>query len=295
MPKRLFSIFLIFITIFSFAGCSLRSPKKIEDVVKCSSNSYTCYFDGIKHDFIVELPDTNLSNAPLIIALHGYGNNASSMRLSTNLHEQANEAGICVVYVTGASNPDDAISALSWNSGIGDMSNNDVGFLVALKNYMAENFDTDSSNTFVVGFSNGAFMTHRIAVEASDEFKGIVSVAGMMPAKIWNEMNKDLSISVFQITGTKDEVIPQNLNNSASSSINPAIELVMDRYVELTKADLYATTDIGKNSVLNRYHSEASVEIWDLLIRDGYHSWPDENIAGFSINELIVDFINSCI
>lgn len=295
MPKRLFAIFLIIVTISSFAGCSFCSPKKLEDVVMCSSNFYTCYFDGVKHDFIVDMPDTNITNIPLIIALHGYGNTASSMRLSTNLHEEANKAGIGVVYVTGASNSNDATSAPSWNSGIGDMANDDVGFLVALKYYMAENFDTDSSNTFVVGFSNGAFMTHRIAVEASGEFKGIVSVAGMMPAKIWNKMNKNLSISVFQITGTKDDVVPQNLNKSADSSINPAIELVMNKYVELTKSDLYATTDIGKNSVLNKYHNEASVEIWDLLIRDGRHSWPDENIAGFNINKLIVDFINSCI
>lgn len=75
-------------------------------------------------------------------------------------------------------------------------------------------------------------MTHRLALEASDTFAAIVSVAGTMPESIWENRLEKCDISVLQITGEKDDVIPQNSNGSANYSKAPAIEEVMEYYIQ---------------------------------------------------------------
>ncbi|MBQ6520155.1 MAG: hypothetical protein IJI14_15685 [Anaerolineaceae bacterium] len=48
-------------------------------------------------------------------------------------------------------------------------------------------------------------MVHRLEMEAGDIFSACVSVAGMMPVKIWNARNDANNISFFQISGKKDK------------------------------------------------------------------------------------------
>ena len=316
-------------------------PEKLEDVSLIKDNQYSCSFDGISHDFFVELP-AEPEGSPVIIMLHGYGNNAESFRLETGFHEVAVPEGYTVVYVTGA--PDSAGSGTGWNSGLGDSGNRDVDFLRALSNYISTEYNTDRSRVYAVGFSNGAFMTHRLVLEAGDTFAGVVSVAGMMPESTWESRTSAAGVSVFQITGEKDNVVPKNSDGSAKYSKAPAIEDVIDYYVQENGLALAETIDVGKASELKKYKADESagdkaedeaeegraedeaeegraedeaeegraedeaeskvedeaddsgsghkVQVWDLVIKDGRHSWPDEGITGIDINELILEFLN---
>ena len=42
----------------------------LEDIAETKENAFTCTYDGVKHDFILSLPD-EVENAPLIVMFHG--------------------------------------------------------------------------------------------------------------------------------------------------------------------------------------------------------------------------------
>lgn len=245
-----------------FSGCTMPSRASHRNLTldrfELSDNDTgIAVYDGIEHDFILKLPETS-ENAPLIVMLPGYGNTAEAMRTQTSIEDDANARGYAVIYVTGAPNKEDRTSSVGWNSGIGNSPNKDVEFLCALVNDLCKNYSLDQERVYAVGFSNGAFMTHRLAIEANDIFRGVVSVAGMLPQSIWNNRPDTTNISVFQITGGKDDVVPQNINGSANYSQNPAIEDVLNYYIETNNLTLTETQNIGDNSILDIYTSDKS-------------------------------------
>ena len=274
-------------------GCAGKEPA-LEEIVQEGENKFSCSFDGVKHDFVTELPEET-EGAPLVLMLHGYGSTAEAFRTMVHFEKEAVPAGYGIVYVSGAPDPNDATSAGGWNSGIGAEGNDDVGFLVSLAKYLQEQYGFDRDRTYAAGFSNGAFMTHRLAMEASDTFRAVVSVAGMMTENVWNERNDSNSVSVFQITGGKDDVVPKHSDGTARFTKAPAIEDVMEYWSASNGLSLSETTEIGKNNVLYWYGSEAGEhQVWHLWIKDGRHSWPEEAISGIRTNELILEFLNGC-
>ena len=292
--NRIRMVFGGFVLLFAFlfCSCNMQGKQGLKNITFEDETKFTCTFDGTKHDVILDFPDKT-EGASLILMLHGYGNNASSFREMVHLEEQANKRGYVVAYVTGATDPNDNTSSLGWNSGIGNSPNDDVTFLCALTSYLEETYCLDTNETYAVGFSNGAFMTYRLAVEASDTFEAIVSVAGKMPKAIWDERSDSNHISVFQITGEKDDVVPKYADQSANYSVDPAIETVIKYWVQSNRLQSEIGETIGKDSFLTKYcNSHMSKMVWSLQVKDGRHSWPDENIYGFDTNKLILDFLD---
>ena len=266
---------------------------ELADVTPEKDNKYSCRFDGVRHYFITDMPDVT-EGAPLVLMLHGYGESAEIMRGRVHFEEQANPLGYAVVYVTGAPDPNDPTSAAGWNSGIGAEGNRDTEFLAALARYLLKEYSLDSGRVFAVGFSNGAFMTHRLAMDAGDTFAAVVSVAGMMPQSVWERRAEHSVTGVFQITGEKDDVVPKHSDGSAKYSKVPAIEDVMDYWAAACGAELSGTSETGKGSVLTRYeNSDDRLQVWHLLVRNGRHSWPDEKLSGFDTNALILEYLET--
>lgn len=294
--KRIIYFCLIIALIFSLTGCAFISAEPqipLENIVQEEENKFSCSFDGVRHDFITCLPE-NTEGAPLVLMLHGYGGNAESLRSTLHFEEDANPLGYAVVYVTGAPDPNDSTSASGWNSGLGLEGNKDVEFLTALAGYLQKEYSLDKSRAFAIGFSNGAFMTHRLAMEAGSTFTAVVSVAGMMPESIWAARSEKNDIGFFQITGEKDDVVPKNSDGSAKFSKAPAIEDVMDYWASTNGLELSYTKEIGKGSQLSVYDGEKSDrQVWHLFVKNGRHSWPSEDINGIDTNTLILEFLEA--
>jgi polyhydroxybutyrate depolymerase len=56
-----------------------------------------------------------------------------------------------------------------------------VAYLDQVLNVMVHDYPVDRARIFVIGFSNGGFMAHRLACEWGDRLAGIASVAGAGP------------------------------------------------------------------------------------------------------------------
>lgn len=327
MKIRIISIMITITVLLSvllpLTGCAAKDG--LQNVINTDDHTFTCTYKGVTHICILDFPEggekpegagkaADTEGAPLIVMLHGYAETPEGFRTKTKFHEAACPRGYVVAYVSGASDPNDATSASGWNSGIGlpgkgkqtnrkdqenkgnmdeaDSGNDDTGFLVALAEHLKKEYSLDRNRIYAVGFSNGAFMVHRLAMEANDTYHGFVSVAGMMPEKIWEERKDDLTVSFFQVTGEKDNVIPKNSDGSAKYAKAPAIEEVMAYYA--AGLDHTETYEVGKSSLLSMYTDEKhDRRVWHLFIQDGRHSWPDENITGIGFNDMILDFFEA--
>lgn len=263
---------------------------ELTDVSQISDGKYTCTYENVKHDFIVYLPD-NTENAPFVVMLHGYGDSAEGFCNNVHFEEEACQKGYAVIYVEGATDPNDSTSSKGWNSGISSDGNNDVAFLCSLAKYLEKEYSFSEEKAYAVGFSNGAFMIHRLAMEGSDVYTGFVSVAGKMPERIWNSKNENNNISFFQVTGEKDDVVPKNSDGSSKYSNDPAIEDVIDYWASSNNLIQNDSTEIGNESVLTKYsNDDTDVRVWNLDVKNGRHSWPDESLCGFDMNSIILDF-----
>lgn len=284
--RRIIYLTVVFMILLCLAGCS-STRVHIEDTP--SPGRYVCTYEGVKHDFIVDTPE-NPKGSALVIMLPGAGGTAESFRQTTLFHETACPQGYTVVYVTGAPDPGDPSSPVSWNHNAKKTGNDDVGFLKALASFIHKTFNTDSKKCYAAGFSNGAFMCHLLAAEASDTFKAVISVAGTMSDSVWNKVPDVCNISLLLIAGEKDLVIPKFSDGSVNYSSFPAIEEVVDYYEE--GLEMKAVREIGNDSTLTIY-GDSSREVWYLFVKDGRHSWSAEDVTGIDTNALIIEFLNS--
>ena len=290
MKKFLIILLAIFLLIIRSAWAEDLSGLEVEHL---KDNSYSCSFDGLKHSFILDLPEKT-EGAPLVILLPGYGNTAESMRSSVHFEQEANALGYAAAYVTGARNPNDPISAVGWNSGNGAEGNDDVAFLSVLAKYLQQEYSLDAERTYAVGFSNGAFMVHRLAMEASGTFSACVSVAGLMPLRIWDSRNEENDVSFFQISGEKDDVVPKYSDGSAQYAKDPAIEDVMTYWAASNGLELCGSEKVGNGSVLTKCEEEGTPnKVWSLLVKNGRHSWPSVKLNGIDTNSLILEFFEA--
>ncbi len=266
MQRKLFSFYII---ICLFFLCSCKS--KIKNLTTSDDIHFTCTYQITIRTFFIRFPSNPKASIPVIFMLHGYGTKGETFETQTNFTTSANARGYAVVYLDGIPDPDDKTSSTGWNSGIKNSSKDDVGFLDSLCEQLKKNYNF--SNFYVVGFSNGAFMTHRLAVQ-STKFTAATSVAGFLPVSIWKKRPKKIKTAFLQINGSKDDVVPMLSNGSSKYNKNPSIEQVIEYY----------KTAYSNPELINY-----------ILINGGRHSWPEKKYSGFEVNDIILDFFDSTI
>lgn len=299
MKKKLPVLFLLVILCLAMTACGKKRELKEYTVLSTDrENEYDFIYDELKHRIVVCEPEQTDGDTAVLLMLHGYGGNASAFKRETGMDEQATLRNYIVVYVTGVSDKNDPTSAGGWNSDIasenGEYVKDDVGMLAALVSYIQEEYKLDSDKAFVAGFSNGGFMMFRLAVEAQDVFSACASVAGKVPEGTWNvykDKNK-VTAGFLQINGTSDDVVPMRLNDSYKRAKDPAIEEVIEYLADVNKCSRIETVALSDKSSLIKYSGKKSKQIWEVIIDNGRHSWPDENFSGFNTNELILEYFD---
>lgn len=303
--SRLLLTALLAALVLGQAGCGTESviyaepPVELRDVSTADDGVASCLYDGTERHFILAAPQSE-PVAGIIVMLHGYGSGGRAFADDTAaFRDKAVRRGYVLVYPDGVPDPDDPTAAAGWNSGIGASSVDDIGFLRSLALYLKDEYGVSREKVYAVGFSNGAFMTYRLAIEGSDCYAAVVSVAGMMPEKLWKERPKRNDIAVLQINGTKDDVVPMHLNGSAEHSGAPAIEDVMEYFAESMKLGEGITTELSSRAALTRHYMTSGdedikrrrQEVAYIYITDGRHNWPEEKYVGFDADKLILDFL----
>ncbi|MDB4970850.1 MAG: hypothetical protein JWN44_6539 [Myxococcales bacterium] len=160
---------------------------------------------------------------PLIVLLHGYGANGFVQDALFGFNALADARGVFVAHPDGTL---DTTAKRFWNADdaccdFGRTGVDDVAYLNALLDDVIANFNVDQKRIFFVGHSNGAFMSHRMACDASARVAAIGALAG----DVWKDASKcnpASPVAVLQIHGDADAEVPydgSSLEPSAPQSV----------------------------------------------------------------------------
>lgn len=138
----------------------------------------------------------------LVVALHGRGSSAREMRSGTGLDHIAAGEGLAVVFPDGIEGgwSDDTFTMPTRPAG-----DEDVTFLDDLIGQLrTDPRIADGGTVGVVGFSNGASMALRYAVERPDDVRAVVAVAGQLPRD--PAIRPTRPVPLLEVYGTADPV-----------------------------------------------------------------------------------------
>ena len=149
------------------------------------------------------------SPMPLMLSFHGLGSNARQMEEGTKIIPKSDQAGFIVAHPDGFEN--------SWNAGwccapASTREIDDVQFARDLVAAISEQYCVDADRVYAMGFSNGAFMTHRLACEAGDLFAAYAPHSGEIAV---NECKPSRALPIVQVHGHSDVIVPWRFGNAS--------------------------------------------------------------------------------
>ncbi len=274
----------------------------------------TIQVDGLERHYLVFVPNKAKEPMSVVIALHGGGGKAEQMERSVGFNNLAEKHGFIVIYP-------DSLGGY-WNDGRGvefmraqKENINDVKFVRALLDDVAKDHRIDRSRVFATGISNGGFMSHRLAAEASDVIAGIAPVVGGMAPTIAEKFKPQFPVSILIIQGDSDPVVPIDggdvVGRDSTRGKVISTKAALAKYVERNgnlgdpaKTKLDANSPDEKAVEIAKYSDgPGGVKTWFYLVKNGGHAWPGRSQVarqngqarnGFSATEAIWEFFKNC-
>lgn len=178
-----------------------------------AQTSKTIVHEGLTRQYIECVPSCyNPQDAvPLVIALHGLGDNMTNFS-GVGFHYLAEAENFITLYPQAQN----SMIGTLWNAGVSYMGMTlnagvkDVDFINKLIDTTSSLYNIDPLRIYVCGFSMGGFMAQRVACESANRIAAIASVAGTR-AKNYNCTPAN-PVPVLHLHGTVDGTIPM-VNN----------------------------------------------------------------------------------
>lgn len=238
-------------------------------------------------EFWLRVPSGYDSGRPtgLVVGLHGYTSNSVELDSYFGLSAETERRGLLLALPEGTRNPQ---GHRFWNA-TGACCNyfhsevDDSAYVSAVIASVQAHYAVDPRRVWVIGHSNGGYMSHRVACEHADQVAGIVSLAGMQnidPAAC----HPSAPVAVLQVHGTGDDTVafagagsPQRADSypSARETVFEWARLDGCRRGPQSGTARDLTTDPGAEtltSVWTDCAGTAQVELW--AIQDGGHVPP---------------------
>lgn len=166
---------------------------------------------GLKRTYLLYVPRGLAKGAPLVMAMHGSGENGAQMRIWTGygFDRVADKNNFAVVYPDAYEGYWNACGIVGGGSTNG-LNVDDVGFLSALADKLEGEIGVDRARVFATGVSRGGFMAFRLALEAPSHFRAVAAVSANVPTPD-NFKCKPAghgTSSVMIMNGTEDPLVP---------------------------------------------------------------------------------------
>jgi len=192
-------------------GYLIYSPRGEAPQLTGTLTHGTIAVGGRTRTYLIYAPRGLGKGAPLVVAMHGSGENGAQMRIETGygFDRLADKNGFVVVYPDGYEG--------YWNGCniVGDYAANklnidDVGFLTRLADKLTGEIGIDPARTFAMGVSRGGSMALRLALEAPSRFRAVAAVSENQPTpdNFKCKLAKQGTSSVMIMNGTSDPIVP---------------------------------------------------------------------------------------
>lgn len=258
---------------------------------------------GLERTYTLRLPGAydGTTLMPLVIAMHGGFGSGTQLEGQSQLTVKADQENFLVVYPDGVAS---TIGIRTWNAGwcCGYAVNNnidDVGFIDALIDSLADDHAIDTMRVYATGMSNGGFMSYRLACELSGRIAAIAPVSASMsmidcaPAR---------SMPVIALYSYQDESVPYlgGIGTGVSAHYNSPLDSVQNAFAAHANCTVLNDTiiDNAEMTVIRWHECDCAQEVITYMTHDGGHSWPggvqspigDPVSIVISANDLMWDF-----
>jgi len=250
---------------------------------------------NLQRQYIVHLPPgyTNNNPTPAVIVLHGGSGNYLNVQGFTQMNPVSNQFGFISVYPQGyAESP---IGGFTWADGRGtvaDRNIDDVGFIVKLIDSLAVDFSIDKEKVYICGFSNGGFMTQRLACEKPEPFAAIGSLGCSMDTNLIQTCNPTQAVPMAFFSGTADPEVPYNGGPMNNPTVTPivAIDTAVQFWVNTNNCQTaepvvnipnYVPEDSSTVELYKYTDCDCDAAFYFYKIINGGHTWPGVPVPQF--------------
>jgi len=247
-------------------------------------------FDGEERNFIYYVPSSwdASQDYPLLIVLHGLTQSGNGIMNITGFNEIADANNVVVCYPDGLN--------ASWNADLNNVNAevDDLGFIESLVTYFETNYNTNPYRRYLCGFSNGGFLSHKIASESDMCFAAIGTVAGSMTSTTFTDFNPSFQTSVLHIHGTADAIVPYNGGSGTGASVEEVMSL-WNNYLSCDAEPVFI--EMPNNNILDLSYPEKYVyqncfgaSLEHIKVVGGGHQWPGISTLFGGLGTINMDF-----
>jgi polyhydroxybutyrate depolymerase len=209
----------------------------------------------------VDIPqdyDPNVAH-PLLVFLHGFGTVTGEAEAAFfGVLNVVDEKDLVLLLPDGTLNED---GARFWNGAARCCDPNDaiddVGYLSGLIEEARQTYNIDEKRVYLLGYSNGGFMSFRMACEASEFITAIVSLAGSTFADPADCQPATRPVSVLQVHGTADTVI---LYEGDADRYSSAVDTV-ESFASAAGCDTDLPTILGNIDLVSIVEGEETEQV----------------------------------
>ncbi len=261
-------IFSLLLLLFS---APLLAGEYVSDSIK---------IDGYMRHFRMYLPQGIKQNAPLVFALHGYGNNGT---VNKTIPQAADRHGFAVCIPVGLPDP---TGKRSWNVGYPMQEGwkvNDARAMCRIARHVQKKYRLSRENTFLCGMSNGGEMCYLLAYSDQKVFRAFGSIAGLTMQWIYDSRSIPRPIPFLEIHGTADKTSlwEGDLQNRGGWNPYVSVPLAVNRLVAAGRCRQLVLDTISfperkmhRPIVRHRYVDGCdSTEVWLYQVQGAPHSY----------------------
>ena len=203
---------IIALAALACGACSDDDGESAADAALPAADSHkptTVTFGG-KRPVTLEVPTSydHHKSYPLVLVLHGYSANGWTQERLFGYHKLVDAEGVLVAAPDGLQDKDNnqfwnATDACCDRQGTNP---DDVAYLSGLIKEIKAEYSVDPKRVYLIGHSNGGFMSFRMACDAADQVAAIVSLA----CATWSDATKckpSKAVSVLAIHGDQDSSV----------------------------------------------------------------------------------------
>ncbi|RMG21627.1 MAG: esterase [Deltaproteobacteria bacterium] len=248
----------------------------------CGPPMEVLHVDGQDRRYLLDVPPDLAAPAPLLLVLHGGGPDGPAMaRRYTGFSELGAAEGFVTAY------PEALFD--NWNDGregpklrANAEGVDDVAFLTALVDHLLETEDIDPSRIYVVGISNGGFMTERLACSPlSARLAAVVPVIATMAETLLAECAPAAPLPIALVAGDEDPLVPftggpmMDGDRGVIASFDDTVALWRDHNgcTGEPEVELVDEVDDGTRVRIETW-TGCAAETKSLVVEGGGHTWP---------------------
>lgn len=277
--------------------------------------SHTSEFEGKSRQYKIYKPSNLAPSAKIVVLLHGLGATMNDFDLSS-WPAIADTANIILISPQGLPFENQIVGTIQgvFNSGmildvpfLGQIpinsDVNDVGFISALIDTVMSTNNIDGNRIYATGFSNGGFMTQRLACELTHRFSAVASVSGTR-AQAFPACGAGTYLPVIHFHGDADSVV--RLDGFVSSGaigdyLGITVDSLLNYWAAANQATISSQTIVHGDSNSNLYAESTFYKdnndktvLQYCLIYGGEHRYYGYNSTdnGFDIADLSWTFFN---